>query len=60
MTVGRDAAMDEARQHEEEFDKVFDRLPKEFVFERELLLSRLWRSPEHWELGPANSVRPAA
>lgn len=60
MVVSRDAAMAEAREHEEEFDKFFDRLPKEFIFERELLLSRLWRSPDHWQLAPANSIRPAA
>jgi phosphoenolpyruvate carboxykinase (GTP) len=60
MSVNRDAATAEARSHEDEFDKFFDRLPKEFVFERELLLSRLWRSPDRWELTPADTARPAA
>jgi hypothetical protein len=32
--------------HEELFEKAYDRLPKEFFFMRELLLSALWRSPE--------------
>ncbi len=50
MSVSRDAAAAEVRQHEELFDKFLDRLPKEFVFERELLKSRLWRSPQTWEL----------
>ena len=50
MAVGRDAGTEEARSHEELFDRFFDRLPKEFIFERELLRSRLWRSPERWEL----------
>jgi phosphoenolpyruvate carboxykinase (GTP) len=50
MTVGRDAGHAEARAHEEEFDKFFDRLPKEFIYERELLRSRLWRSPDSWQL----------
>jgi len=50
MSVGRDAGAAEVRSHEELFDRFFDRLPKEFIFERELLRSRLWRSPEHWEL----------
>ena len=36
--------------HEELFIKLSDRRPKEFIYERELLLSRLWRSPEHWEM----------
>jgi phosphoenolpyruvate carboxykinase (GTP) len=31
---------------------MFDKLPKEFFFMRELLLSGLWRSPEHWSLAP--------
>ena len=50
MAVDRDSGQAEARAHEEHFDKFFDRLPKEFVFERELLKSRLWRSPEKWGL----------
>ena len=58
MAVGRDAGGLEARAHEEHFDKFLDRLPKEFIFERELLRSRLWRSPERWELAPSDVVRP--
>ncbi|MCC6557709.1 MAG: phosphoenolpyruvate carboxykinase (GTP), partial [Polyangiaceae bacterium] len=50
MSIGRDAAAAEARSHEELFDRFLDRVPKEFIFERELLRSRLWRSPERWEL----------
>ena len=50
MAVSRDAAVAEVRQHEELFDLFLDRLPKEFVFERELLKSRLWRSPPQWEM----------
>ena len=50
MSVDREAGTAEARAHEEQFDKFFDRLPKEFIFERELLRSRVWRSPDHWEL----------
>ena len=50
MAVGRDAGTAEAHSHEELFDRFLDRLPKEFTFERELLRSRLWRSPERWEL----------
>ena len=48
--MSREAAAAEVNAHEELFDKFFDRLPKEFIFERELLRSRLWRSPERWEL----------
>lgn len=50
MAVGREAGTVEARSHEELFDRFFDRLPKEFIFERELLRSRLWRSADRWEL----------
>ncbi len=50
MAVGRDAGTAEAHSHEELFDRFLDRLPKEFTFERELLRSRLWRSPERWEV----------
>jgi phosphoenolpyruvate carboxykinase (GTP) len=50
MSISRDAAAAEARSHEELFDRFLDRLPKEFVFEREMLRSRLWRGPEKWEL----------
>ena len=50
MSVGREAGSAEARAHEELFDRFLDRLPKEFVLEREMLRSRLWRSPDRWEL----------
>jgi len=50
MSIDRDAGAAEVRQHEELFDRFLDRLPKEFIFERELLRSRLWRSPDRWEL----------
>jgi phosphoenolpyruvate carboxykinase (GTP) len=60
MAVGRDAGAAEAQAHEEQFVQFFDRLPKEFIFERELLRSRLCRSPDRWELAHKDTVRPAA
>jgi phosphoenolpyruvate carboxykinase (GTP) len=60
MAVGRDAGAAEAHAHEEEFDQFFDRLPRELIFERELLRARLWRSPDRWELAHKDTVRPAA
>jgi len=50
MSVDREEALKEARSHEELFDMFYDRLPSEFIHTRELFKSRLWRSPEVWEL----------
>jgi phosphoenolpyruvate carboxykinase (GTP) len=52
MVVDREAWKQEIFSHEELFEKLYDRIPKEFVLMRELLLSSLWRSPEKWELAP--------
>ncbi|HJV64102.1 MAG TPA: phosphoenolpyruvate carboxykinase (GTP) [Geomonas sp.] len=49
MSVDRDVWKEEILSHEELFVKMYDRLPKEFLHIRELILSGLWRSPEHWE-----------
>jgi len=50
MTVDREPWKQELLSHEELFSRMYDKLPKEFFFIRELLLSSLWRSPEHWGL----------
>jgi phosphoenolpyruvate carboxykinase (GTP) len=42
----------EILQHDELFIALYDRLPKELSFIRDLLLSAIWRSPEHWGLQP--------
>ncbi len=52
MEVDREAWKTEVLGHEELFSKLYDKLPKEFFFMRELLLGALWRSPEHWKLAP--------
>jgi phosphoenolpyruvate carboxykinase (GTP) len=52
MTLDRELWKKELLTHEELFERMYDRLPKEFLFTRELMLSALWRSPEHWELAP--------
>ncbi|MGA2548416.1 MAG: phosphoenolpyruvate carboxykinase (GTP) [Rectinemataceae bacterium] len=54
MAVDRDQWVAEILSHEELFMKLYDRLPKELIFIRELALSSLWRSPEHWEFGRTN------
>jgi phosphoenolpyruvate carboxykinase (GTP) len=50
MAVAKTEGAEEAHLHEELFDRFFDRIPKEFIYEREMLRSRLWRSPARWEL----------
>lgn len=53
MAVDREVWKKEILSHEELFEKLFDKLPREFTSMRELLLSSLWRSPENWTLKPS-------
>ncbi|MBK6780079.1 MAG: phosphoenolpyruvate carboxykinase (GTP) [Gemmatimonadetes bacterium] len=50
MSVPREAWKLEVLGHQELFERLYDRMPKEFILMRELLLSSLWRSPEEWKL----------
>jgi phosphoenolpyruvate carboxykinase (GTP) len=50
MRIEQEAGMDDARSQEELFDRFLDRMPKELLYERELLKSRLWRTPNSWDL----------
>ncbi len=50
MSVDREVWQKEIIAHDELFVKLYDKLPKEFIFIRELILSSLWRAPEHWGL----------
>lgn len=50
MYVDRELWKQELLSHAELFERMYDKLPKEFIFMRELLLSSLWRSPEKWSL----------
>ena len=52
MTIDREVWKKEVLMHEEFFERMYDKLPKEFTYMRELLLSSLWRSPEKWGLAP--------
>lgn len=58
MTIDREAGCGEVHSQEELFNKFFDRLPKEFVYERELCKSRIWRSPATWRPGSASRPEP--
>ncbi len=46
MHIDRDLWLKEIAMHDDLFFKLYDRLPKEMTFMRELLVSNLWRSPE--------------
>jgi phosphoenolpyruvate carboxykinase (GTP) len=46
MKLDRDMWIKEISTHDDLFFKLYDRLPKEMTFIRELLVSNLWRSPE--------------
>ena len=48
--VDTDQWKTEILSHQMLFEQLYDRLPKEFVLMRELILSSLWRSPKHWHL----------
>ena len=50
MSVDKADWMKEILGHEEFFIKLFDRLPKELLCVKDLLLSGLWRSPDRWDL----------
>jgi len=50
MVINREQWKTELAGHSELFEKLYDKIPKEFLFMRELLLSSLWRSPEEWGL----------
>ncbi len=52
MAVDRELWRQEAMGHEEFFFGLRDRLPSEFVFLREILMSRIWRSPRQWHQAP--------
>ncbi len=52
MAVDKELWKKEILSHEELFIKLYDRLPKEFMLMRDLLLSQLWRSSEKWEMAP--------
>ena len=52
VEVDCQAWMREAISDEELAIRLYGKIPKEFLLDRELLMSRLWRSPETWKLAP--------
>ena len=50
MSIDRDDWDKELLQHAELFIRLYDRIPKEMLAIKELNLSAMWRSPEHWEM----------
>ncbi len=53
MAVDRDLWRQEVASQDDLFFQLDDRLPKELACERQLLVSRLWRSPTVWHQAPA-------
>ena len=47
MEVQSAWGLNDAAEHEKFFDR-FERIPKEFIFERELMRARMRRSPDVW------------
>jgi len=52
MNIDRDLWIKEISMHDDLFFKLYDRLPKEMTFVRELLVSSLWRSIEEGLAAP--------
>jgi phosphoenolpyruvate carboxykinase (GTP) len=52
MSIDREMWKTEIASHEELFMKLYDKLPKEFTWMRELITSSLWRSPAQFGLAP--------
>jgi phosphoenolpyruvate carboxykinase (GTP) len=50
MSIDCEAWKTEIASHEDLFMKLYNKLPKEFIWMRELITSALWRSPEKWEM----------
>ena len=52
MGIDRDSWQEEISSHDRLFIRLYDKLPKEFILLRELILSSLWRAPARWALEP--------
>jgi phosphoenolpyruvate carboxykinase (GTP) len=50
MSIDREEWKKELYDQESLFDRLYDKLPREFGHMRALTLSALWRSPTVWEL----------
>jgi phosphoenolpyruvate carboxykinase (GTP) len=50
MSIHRDQWLEELVQHEALFVKMYDKLPRELILKRELLLASISRSPAQWTL----------
>ncbi|HQZ96732.1 MAG TPA: phosphoenolpyruvate carboxykinase (GTP) [Pyrinomonadaceae bacterium] len=58
MHLDRDMWLKEIAMHDELFFQLYDRLPKEMTFIRELLVSNLWRAPELGLAPPRHEPEP--
>jgi phosphoenolpyruvate carboxykinase (GTP) len=55
MSINKDEWRRELLLHEELFEQLFDRLPKEFPPMRQLLLAALWRTPAKMDIPPGDA-----
>jgi phosphoenolpyruvate carboxykinase (GTP) len=55
MEIDRESWKEEVISHEQLFLRLYEKLPKEFIFEKHLLMSRLTRSPVLWRQGKVMS-----
>ncbi len=58
MNIDRDTWIKEISMHDELFFKLYDRLPKEMTFIRELLVSSLWRENNEGLAAPRPEAEP--
>ena len=50
MSIDRNDWDKELLQHDELFIRLYDRIPKEMLAIKTLMLSAMWRSPEYWDM----------
>ena len=52
MSIDKSDWDKELLETDELFIKLYDRIPKEMMAIKSLMLSGMWRSPDHWEMDP--------
>ena len=50
MSIDKSDWDKELLETDELFIRLYDRIPKEMIAIKDLMLSSMWRSPDHWEM----------